>query len=193
MVTKKQTCRAGPSAAGRGKAHRSEKRRQPEREPHDPLPFPSAHRGMLANGIQRFYPAVMVSGTLFERLGGRTVIERLVTSFYEHAQRDPVLGPVFAAQVHDWPSHIQTVSHFWSTQTGGPPLYRGGMGKHIRLGLQPEHFQRWLALWEENAIREVGPESAAELKAIGQIFAQRLQEMARLAGAPPPGFRFTAN
>ena len=127
--------------------------------------------------------------SLFDRLGGRGVIERLVASFYRRAQLDDLLGPVFAREVHDWPSHIETVSNFWSTQTGGPPLYPGGMGKHLRLGLSPEHFVRWLALWEANARAEVGDELAAELKEIGQIFAERLQQMGRAAAfrfAPGP-------
>ena len=127
---------------------------------------------------------------LFERLGGRTVLQRVVTRFYERARNDGLLGPVFAREVHDWPTHVETVTDFWSTQTGGPPRYRGGMGKHLRLGLKPEHFERWLALWEENACEEVGPELASELRHIGTIFAGRLQQMARDAAAMRPGFRF---
>lgn len=132
----------------------------------------------------------MVHGSLFERLGGRAELERVVTTFYQRAQADPVLGPVFAREVHDWPSHVETVTNFWSTQTGGPLLYRGGMGKHIRLGLQPEHFAGWLALWEENARVEVGAELAAELMVIGRAFAERLQAMARPPVVGPSGFRF---
>ncbi len=128
--------------------------------------------------------------TLFDRLGGRAVLERLVTTFYQRAQADEVLGPVFARAVHDWPSHIETVTNFWSTQTGGPLLYRGGMGRHIRLGLQPEHFGSWLALWEQNALSEVGPELAADLMVIGRAFAERLQQMARPPEPGPVGFRF---
>lgn len=128
--------------------------------------------------------------SLYDRLGGRVVLVRLVTAFYQRAQADALLGPVFAREVHDWPSHIETVSDFWSTQTGGPPRYRGGMGKHLRLGLQVEHFQRWLELWDENARLEVGPELAAELVQIGRLFAERLQQMARQVAETRPGFRW---
>ena len=119
-----------------------------------------------------------MQSSLYHRLGGRPALDRLVTAFYGDAQNDPVLGPVFAAQVHDWPSHLGTVADFWSTQTGGPPLYRGGMGKHIRLGLRPEHFDRWLALWERTASAQFGEGLAAELMAIARLVAARLQEMA---------------
>ena len=131
----------------------------------------------------------MSGPTLYERLGGRVTLERVVTSFYQRAQADPLLGPVFAHEVAEWPAHIETVTHFWSTQTGGPPLYRGGMGKHLRLGLRPEHFSRWLELWLENATQEVGPELAQELTAIGQAFAARLQNMGQpmMIGRPGPG------
>lgn len=115
--------------------------------------------------------------TLYERLGGRPGLERLVESFYTRAREDDVLGPVFARHVHDWPSHFQTVADFWSNHTGGPPRYRGGMGKHLRLGLQPEHFVRWLALWEDTARQQFGEGPAAELAAIGRQVAGNLQAM----------------
>lgn len=135
--------------------------------------------------------------SLFDRLGGRPVLERLLSRFYDRAREDALLGPIFAAHVHDWDSHLQTVVDFWSNQTGGPVLYRGGMGRHLRLGLQPEHFERWLALWQENAVLEVGPECAGELHQIALHVAANLKAMAtRTSGitlggpAPPPGSRF---
>jgi hemoglobin len=116
--------------------------------------------------------------TLYERLGGRAGLERLLERFYAQANQDPVLGPIFSAHVHDWPSHLETVTHFWSNHTGGPVLYRGGMGKHLRLGLAPEHFERWLQLWEQNARQECGPEIAAELLQLARHIAGNLQAMA---------------
>ena len=124
----------------------------------------------------------METASLYDRLGGRPALDQLVAAFYGDAQRDAVLGPVFAAHVHDWPSHLLTVADFWSTQTGGPPLYRGGMGRHLRLGLQTEHFSHWLELWERTATRLFGAELAAELMVIARRVAQRLQEM--VAGVP---------
>ena len=120
--------------------------------------------------------------SLYERLGGRPALDALVAAFYGDAQHDPVLGPVFGKHVHDWTSHLATVADFWSTQTGGPPLYRGGMGRHIRLGLRPEHFAGWLALWEKTVRRLFATDLADELMVIARFIAGRLEEMA--AGVP---------
>ena len=115
--------------------------------------------------------------TLYERLGGRAGLERLLTRFYERARTDEILGPIFGAHVQDWESHLQTVTDFWSNHTGGPVVYRGGMGKHLRLGLSPEHFERWLGLWEWNASNEVDEEAARELVAIARHVARNLAAM----------------
>ena len=116
--------------------------------------------------------------TLYDRLGGRDGLRHLVSRFYGLAQQDPLLGPVFGAHVHDWDSHVETVVNFWSNHTGGPALYRGGMGRHLQLGLQPEHFDRWLALWRKNAVECVGEACASELQEIAQHIAGNLKAMA---------------
>jgi hemoglobin len=125
--------------------------------------------------------------SLYLRLGARPAIDRLVAEFYGQARLDPMLGPVFAAQVHDWPSHMVTVAEFWTTQTGGPRLYRGGMGKHIRLGLQPQHFAHWLGLWQNITLALFGQILSAELTSLARVVAERLQEMAAGAAGPRIG------
>jgi hemoglobin len=125
---------------------------------------------------------------LFDRLGGRPGLEALLVDFYQQAQQDPVIGPVFQKHVHDWPSHIATVTDFWSTQTGGPLVYRGGMGRHLRLGLEPQHFEHWLALWQRVTRQRVDAESADQLLEIGRLVAGRLIDMA----AGMHGVRITA-
>lgn len=131
------------------------------------------------------------TASLYDRLGGRPGLERLLSRFYERARNDALLGPIFGAHIHDWDSHLQTVANFWSNHTGGPVLYRGGMGRHLRLGLQPEHFERWLALWRENAEIETGPACAGELHAIARHVASNLQAMAAQASALRIGGNFT--
>jgi hemoglobin len=116
--------------------------------------------------------------SLYERLGGRAGLERILDRFYERARHDAVLGPIFGTHIHDWDSHLQTVTNFWSNHTGGPVLYRGGMGKHLRLGLTAEHFERWLGLWEQNAVDETGADNAAELVAVARQVASNLAAMA---------------
>ena len=123
------------------------------------------------------------SQPLFERLGGRPGLERLLERFYDRARHDEVLGPIFGAHIHDWDSHLQTVTNFWSNHTGGPVIYRGGMGKHLRLGLAESHFDRGLTLWEENAVAEVGEAHARELVAIARQVARNLVAMANQMSA----------
>lgn len=119
---------------------------------------------------------------LFNRLGGRAKLQDLLTKFYARTGEDPVLAPVFNANIADWSHHIDHVTDFWSTQTGGPALYPGGMGRHIRLGLDLEHFAAWLSIWEQNCRAELPPREADEMVAIARLFAERLKVMTGNAG-----------
>ncbi len=81
-------------------------------------------------------------------------IELLVREFYRAAAMDDLLGPVFEAARIDWPSHIATVSDFWSWQLLGIPGYTGHPLRahepaHRRTPFTPQHFERWLALFTE--------------------------------------------
>lgn len=67
---------------------------------------------------------------------------------YAQAQKDPILGPIFAAKVHDWEVHYQVASNFWShflltARHGGHPY-----PVHARLPIESEHFDRGLALFK---------------------------------------------
>jgi hemoglobin len=78
------------------------------------------------------------------------VLERLVRTFYDAARRDPVLGPAFDG-VSDWEKHIAKITTFWSSVALMTGRYHGQpVAAHFPLQLQPLHFARWLALFEEN-------------------------------------------
>ncbi|AWV06385.1 group III truncated hemoglobin [Marilutibacter maris] len=88
-------------------------------------------------------------------------IARLVERFYQRVRLDPLLGPVFAPVVEDWDVHIATLIDFWSAVVLRSGRYRGNpMAMHRRLPIQPEHFERWLALWNETAREELGEDNA---------------------------------
>jgi len=90
-------------------------------------------------------------------------IERLVRGFYARVRQDPLLGPIFDAHIADWEPHLQTMFAFWSSLTLQSGRYHGQpMAKHVPLPVDAEHFDRWLALFEETA-RELCPPAAAEL------------------------------
>ncbi|MBC2886093.1 group III truncated hemoglobin [Ochrobactrum sp. CM-21-5] len=88
-------------------------------------------------------------------------IQELVATFYGRAREDEVIGPIFTQAVHDWDHHIAQIVEFWSSvilKTGG---YEGRpMPPHLKLDLKNEHFDRWLALFEQTA-REIFPPEAA--------------------------------
>lgn len=114
---------------------------------------------------------------LYLRLGGREKIRALLDKFYAAAGEDPVLGPVFNTAVEDWSHHMDKVTDFWVTQCGGPVAYQGGMGRHVRLGLEHAHFLAWLALWEKTCRAELPEREATELVDRAKFFAGRIKEM----------------
>ena len=89
------------------------------------------------------------------------MIARLVHAFYDKVRADEMLGPVFAARVHDWEPHLAQMCAFWSSVALMTGRYHGTpMAKHVPLPVDGRHFDRWLALFEVTA-REVCPPEAA--------------------------------
>ena len=88
-------------------------------------------------------------------------IRELVRSFYERARSDPGLRPVFEAAISDWDEHHRIVEDFWSRTLLGTHRYQGHpYPVHTQLPLKPEHFDRWLDLFQQTA-REVLPTETA--------------------------------
>ncbi|WP_018260285.1 group III truncated hemoglobin [Methylobacterium sp. WSM2598] len=92
---------------------------------------------------------------------------RFLDAFYARLRADPLVGPVFAAAIPDpgWPRHMETIRAFWSSVLFRTGRYKGNpFGKHLALaGLGPDHFARWLALFEESAAAHFAPEIASVL------------------------------
>ena len=88
--------------------------------------------------------------TLYEWIGGRPAIERLISHFYSKVPDDPLLAPVFA---HMSPEHVAHVSAFIGEVLGGPKAYSATLGghphmihKHANRALTEAHRQRWMQL-----------------------------------------------
>ncbi|HEV2692726.1 MAG TPA: group III truncated hemoglobin [Verrucomicrobiae bacterium] len=112
---------------------------------------------------------------LYDRLGGHAGILKLIKPFYADVRQHSVLGPIFNSHVTDWPAHMEKIAEFWALQAGGESKYRGGFaGAHMSLGLQAEHFQHWLGLWELNNARSLAPREAAEMNGLAHRLASRL-------------------
>jgi truncated hemoglobin YjbI len=93
---------------------------------------------------------------------------RLVQAFYAAARADPVIGPVFNRSVSDWDAHAAKVQDFWSRTILGTKRYDGmPFTPHLFLGLKPEHFDSWVALFKATATEVLRPEAAAF--AIGKV------------------------
>jgi hemoglobin len=91
-----------------------------------------------------------------------TMIEALIRAFYAHVRQDPLLAPIFESRISDWEPHLDKMFAFWSSLTLQTGRYHGQpMAKHMRLAVDSNHFDRWLALFEETA-RDLCPPAAAE-------------------------------
>ncbi len=121
------------------------------------------------------------AATLYERLGGRSGISRLVKWFYARARYDDVLEPIFKAHIHDWARHIPSLIEFWVRMTGGPSSYAGSLtASHRPLALEARHFTVWLQWWDRTC-REVladAPVECAEMSALGHRLAAQMQRRA---------------
>ena len=122
--------------------------------------------------------------TLYERVGGRRKLGVLVRNFYLSLQQHPALGPIFARHVENWPAHYETLTDFWTLQTGGPARYRGRLLQaHAPLGLRAEHFDAWLAQWRQSCRLHFPGLEAAEMIALAERLGTRMREVL----PPPPG------
>ncbi len=93
--------------------------------------------------------------TLFEWMGGREVIMKLMTAFYIKVEKDDLLAPMFKHMSSEHPEHVA----MWLEEVlGGESLYtqqRGGfkgmISKHRGRNITPEQRQRWVKLMMECA------------------------------------------
>jgi hemoglobin len=91
-------------------------------------------------------------------------IARLVDRFYDRVQADPMLGPVFDAAVDDWVEHKRLLVSFWCSVALRAGSYRGNpMAAHRPHPIRAEHFEHWLALWQDTAQALLPPAQAALL------------------------------
>lgn len=100
-------------------------------------------------------------------------ISALVKCFYDRANQDPSLQPIFAAAIHDWDAHHRIVENFWSRVLLDTDRYHGSpYSLHARLPLQLEHFERWLTLFRQTAQEILPPAAAAQAIARAEHMAE---------------------
>src|ERR1700688_4840815 len=89
------------------------------------------------------------------------LIADLVDTFYGRVRQDPLLAPVFA-RVENWDEHLVKLRAFWSSVVLMSGRYHGQpMQAHFPLSIEPRHFDRWLALFEQTTADVCPPAAAA--------------------------------
>jgi hemoglobin len=123
------------------------------------------------------------------------IIRDLVHAFYAKARRDELLGPIFEANVKDWPAHLENMCAFWSSATLKSGRYKGHpMLPHARIAeIEKTHFMRWLALFGETAAEICPGDAAALFVDRAQRFGQSLQVGIALHRSRTPAFRPNAS
>jgi hemoglobin len=112
-------------------------------------------------------------------------IENLVATFYARIRKDAELGPIFERVIGaDWGPHLKTMCNFWSSVMNTTGRYKGRpIPAHVKLtGIEPRHFERWLALFADTTQELFEP-------ALAQLFLMRAQ---RIAESLKLGFAFHA-
>jgi len=106
----------------------------------------------------------------------QAAIATLVDHFYEKVRRDPQLGPVFNAAVHDWDEHKHLLTSFWASVALRSNSYRGNpMAAHRPHPIRAEHFDRWLALWRETCEEELDEVHAGRMLEYAQRIGRSLK------------------
>ena len=113
---------------------------------------------------------------LYQRIGGSEGLSRLLRHFYADVRQDPLIGPIFNAQIKDWKHHLEVIASFWETIIGGPSTYARPMPmKHLTLRLREEDFERWLFLWQANCRTQLSSDVAKEMIDLANHIARRLR------------------
>ena len=106
------------------------------------------------------------------------VLGQIVDRFYAKVRDDDYIGPLFNAAVSDWPEHLEKLSAFWSSVMLTTGRYKGNpMAAHLSHAkrIEPDMFERWLALWRETAREHLDEGSSQAIIAKAERIAESLK------------------
>ncbi|MNP53717.1 Group 2 truncated hemoglobin YjbI [compost metagenome] len=96
--------------------------------------------------------------SIYDNLGGEQALRALVESFYPKVQSDPLLSPLFPADINPVKEkQFMFLSQFF----GGPTLYSDEFGhpmmraRHLPFPITEQHGRAWLKCMGE-ALTEIG-------------------------------------
>lgn len=118
-------------------------------------------------------------------------VRTVVDDFYGKVRQDKLLGPVFENAIGDnWDHHLDKMYRFWQTVLldDGKTYFGNPFMKHAPLPIDRDHFERWLALWEETLQQYfVGPLADAALlqaEKMAYVFQVKLHAIRTEGGRP---------
>lgn len=84
-------------------------------------------------------------------IGGVEDIKVLVDDFYGRIKGDALLAPIFNFRLSThWTPHLEKMYTFWNAALFGMKGYNGNpFLKHATMELDPEHFERWINLFNK--------------------------------------------
>lgn len=130
---------------------------------------------ITGRALRFLYPVRMThmnSAAIFDE----ALIATLVDHFYEKVRRDPEIGPIFNAAVHDWNEHKRLLTSFWASVALHAGSYRGNpMAAHRPHPIRAEHFDHWLKLWGETCSQELGETHATQMLEYAQRIGRSLK------------------
>lgn len=94
----------------------------------------------------------------------------VVDAFYNQVAVDPILKEPFKS-VHDWPEHIERLTHFWWIRLGGEPYmftHYNPIAKHYHAGFNRHFLTRWLELFHQVIDEKLNQEQAQVWKNLSQ-------------------------
>lgn len=99
---------------------------------------------------------VEVNGISFTHHDVHVVVE----DFYRKVAIDDELSVPFRS-VHDWPEHVERLTHFWWIRFGGKPYmmtHYNPVLKHFYAGFNEELLKRWIFLFKQTLQNKLTPE-----------------------------------
>lgn len=129
--------------------------------------------------------SLMMSESLFDRLGGLTAVSRIVLSFYDHVLESERLEPFFGAV--DMRRIVDHQSKFIASLIGGPASYTDDELReiHAGLGIDSAAFREMMALFRQTLVEhDLEP---ADIEAIMTQLEGR--ERYIVGGGSTPGLR----
>ncbi len=110
-------------------------------------------------------------------------IKRMVDEFYNKVKADALLSPVFFERIPgEWQPHLEKMYLFWNAALFGEKGYVGNpFSKHATMNISAEHFERWLALFNETVDHYFEGHMANDAKwrasVMASNFLRRLEDM----------------